>query len=293
MTVSTRQGLYKKQTLTDAELAEIQGLARICEEHDQLDLRLNWDALKQRDGGKANDLLYYRDDVLIGYVGMDGLGYDEAEASGMVHTDHRRQGVFRALVAAAREECRANGTDSLILVFDHRSQAALAFAGAVGAQHDFSEHKMRLASDHTPPSVDSRLDFHKATADDVPAIADILAADFEIDAERLRQNIAANMQADSHQYYIAAIDRQPVGTLNVQNINGDAYVYGFVVRSELRGRGYGREILARTIADIVAARPQPIYLEVETDNAPAFGLYQSFGFEMLVTYDYYRLAAAD
>ena len=83
----------------------------------------------------------------------------------------------------------------------------------------------------------------------------------------------------------------PIGTLNVQNLGGEAYIYGFVVRQEQRGRGYGKEILARTIADILAERPQPVFLEVETENDPAFGLYRSFGFEVITTYDYYRLAA--
>jgi ribosomal protein S18 acetylase RimI-like enzyme len=291
MTASPKQGVYKKWTLTDAELAEIQQLARTCQQHEPLDLRLTWDALALRSGDKANELTYYRDDVLIGFFSMDGLGFDEAEGTGMVHPNYRRQGVFRALVAAAREECRQNNTKSLILLFDHRSDAAIAFANAIGAQHDFSEHNMRLDHTNNLPQVAQRLDFRKATANDAPAIGAILAQDFNRDAEQVRQSVAHNMQSSVYQYYIATLDREPIGTLNVQNLGGDAYIYGFVVRQEQRGRGYGKEILARAIADIVADRPQPIFLDVETENDPAFGLYRSFGFEVITTYDYYRLAA--
>jgi ribosomal protein S18 acetylase RimI-like enzyme len=290
MTPIPRQGLYKKWTLTDAELAEIQQLVRICQEHEPLDHRLTWDALALRSGDKANEQLYYRDDILIGFFSMDGLGFDEAEGSGMVHPNYRRQGVFRALVAAAREECRQNKTESLLLVFDHRSDAAIAFANAIGAQHDFSEHSMRLDDSNKLPQIEQRLDFRKATQDDAPAIAAIVAQDFDADAKQLRQSIAHNMQSSVYQYYIATLGQEPIGTLNVQNLGGDAYIYGFVVRPDQRGRGYGKEILARAIADVVAQRPQPIFLEVETDNDPAFGLYRSFGFEVTTTYDYYRLA---
>ena len=38
-----------------------------------------------------------------------------AEGTGMVHSNYRRQGVFRALVAAALEECQQNKTESLLL----------------------------------------------------------------------------------------------------------------------------------------------------------------------------------
>ena len=79
MTVSPKQGVYRKSTLIDAELAEIKQLAQICQEHEPIDLRLNWDMLTLRTGDKANDLLYYRDDRLIGFFSLDGLGFDEAE----------------------------------------------------------------------------------------------------------------------------------------------------------------------------------------------------------------------
>jgi len=289
MTAAPKQGVYKKWTLTDAELAELKQLARICQEHQPLELRLTWDALALRTGDKANDLLYYRDDILIGFFSIDGLGFEEAEGTGMVHPSYRRQGVFRALVAAAIEECRQNKTKSLILLFDHRSDAAAAFATAIGAQHEFSEHNMRLDTPDSVPQVARRLDFRKATRDDAAAIGAILAQDFDGDAEQVRQNVAHNMQSPIYQYYIAMLGHDPIGTLNVQNLGGDAYIYGFVVRPDQRGRGYGKEILARAIADIVAVRPQPVFLEVETENDPAFGLYRSFGFEVTTTYDYYRL----
>jgi ribosomal protein S18 acetylase RimI-like enzyme len=291
MTTAPRQGIHRKWTLTDADLAEMRELARICQEYEPLEFRLSWDALALRSGKQVNELLYYRNDALVGFFSMDGLGFDEAEGTGMVHPSYRRQGVFRALVEAAQAECRQNNTESLILYFDHRSDAAIAFCNAIGAQHDFSEHSMRLDHPERLPQVAQRLDFRKATLEDAPAIAATVARDFNTDPEQLRQNVANNMQSPIYTYYIAMLDHQPIGTLNVQNLGGDAYIYGFVVRPDQRGCGYGKEILARTIADIVAERPQPIFLEVETDNDPAFGLYRSFGFEVTATYDYYRLAA--
>src|SRR4051794_27399668 len=78
MTVSPKQGLYKKWTLTDAELAEVKQLAQICQADQPLDLRLTWDALALRTGDKVNDLLYYRDDTLVGFFSTEGLGFEEA-----------------------------------------------------------------------------------------------------------------------------------------------------------------------------------------------------------------------
>ena len=88
-------------------------------------------------------------------------------------------------------------------------------------------------------------------------------------AGQFRPMIASAIMAQSRQYYTAKVDDLTIGTINVDIIDGEAYIYGFVVRPEQRGRGYGRQMLAQTIEQIVSERPQPVFLEVETDNTVA------------------------
>ncbi|HEX9372115.1 MAG TPA: GNAT family N-acetyltransferase, partial [Roseiflexaceae bacterium] len=228
MTDTRRQGLHPKQTFIDSELREINELARVCEAHDQVDLRINWGGLEERAGDRASDFLYYHNGALIGFLAIDGLGDDEAEATGMVHPNHRRQGVFRALAAAAGAECRSAGTAALVFVFDRRSDSARGFVDALGAVYVFAEHKMRWPGTSAIPNVEPRLDFRRATADDAAAIAGILAEDIGIDAHELRQAVADNIRHAWYRYYVAALGAVPVGTLNVQTLDRDAYIYGFV-----------------------------------------------------------------
>jgi ribosomal protein S18 acetylase RimI-like enzyme len=291
MTEDLKQGVYPRQTLTDAELAEIEKLANACERYEDIDLRIVWDALRLRTGDATNDFLYYSQNLLVGFLTVEGLGEAEAEATGTVLPEYRRRGIFRQLVAAAQDECRRSGSSSLMFSCDHRSAAARPFFDAIGATYEFAEHKMRLDMAGPVAYPDTRLEITKATADDAPAIAAIIAQDAGITNPSFSQHIADNMRRPVYQYYIARLDGTPAGTLNVQILNGDAYIYGFVVRQEYRGRGYGRQILTHVIADIAASRPQPLFLEVETDNTPALGLYRSAGFEIVRTYDYYRVSS--
>jgi ribosomal protein S18 acetylase RimI-like enzyme len=289
MPEDTKQGAFAKQTLNNVEFTAIRGLADSCASCEDLDLRLSWNMLQSRASDVTEDFLYYTDDLLVGFLTLFGVGSDEAEATGMVHPEYRRKGVFTALLTAAGEESRRNGTKSLVFACDRRSAAAKAFLEASGAHYDFSEQKMRLETPVKRVSPDNHLDFRQATIDDADAIAQLISDDSGMDAAFFRQVVANGIRNRSRWYYIAKLDGQTIGTINIDVIDGDSYIYGFVIRPEYRGRGYGRQMLVRTIDTIVVERPQPVFLEVETDNDVALALYYSFGFTIINTYDYYRI----
>lgn len=290
MTQPPNSGLVARAALSAGELEASQALASLCAEHDQIDLRLIWEDLASRAGVRPSMWLFYHDGGLVGLLALDGLGFEAAEATGMVHPRLRRRGIFRALVSAATAECRRHDTRALLLIVDRRSGGGRAFATSLGAAHDFSEHKMRLPADRPISVSPSSLEVRPIRLADAPAVARMMADDWGIDAARLAQKIQSDIQSQAVDYLLATLDGEVVGTLNVQPLNGEASIYGFVVRSEYRGRGYGRELLGRAIAGIRAERPQPIFLEVETENARALELYTSIGFEIVATFDYYRLA---
>jgi ribosomal protein S18 acetylase RimI-like enzyme len=290
VTDTPKNGIFHRQGLGAEELADTRELGTMCEARDGIDLRVSWDALVEDAAEPAHSFLAYRDGVLAGFLMLYGLGEPEAEGTGVVKPEFRRQGIFRELVDAAQDAGREQGTAALIVYVDRRSAAAPACMGALGAEHTFSETKMRLpdASVNVAEAAE-RLDFHTAAPEDAAAVGAIVAEDMEGDTRDLGHVIMRNMQNPAYRYYVATLDGDPVGTLNIQTIDGDNYIYGFVVKPAYRRRGYGREILARMLRELAAERPQPVYLEVETENTPAVNLYRSLGFEELVTYDYYRL----
>ena len=289
MTESLQQGVVERRSLTDTELADARALADICISYEDIDLRIGWSTLLDRAGDAPQDYLFYQDGTLIGFLSMYGVGTDQAEVGGIVHPRHRRKGVFTALVAAARATCRQHNTDALLFVCDRRSETAIAFCESIGAAHTFSEHLMKLETPAAVVQPAGQFDFHRARPTDAAAIAEIIAEDTGMDAPLFRQAVASGIETGVRQYYVAKAGDTTIGTINVDVIDGLPYIYGFVIRPEQRGRGYGKQMLAATIADIVAERPQPIFLEVETDNTRALHLYQAFGFTIIRTYDYYRV----
>lgn len=70
--------------------------------------------------------------------------------------------------------------------------------------------------------------------------------------------------------YISLLQRKGCGNLRV---------YSVAVLPEFAGHGIGRKLLEFTAAQAAARGLDRITLEVRTDNKPAIGLYESFGFE--------------
>lgn len=289
MSATQKQGLVKKQTLTEAEVTEIAQLLATCNAHEDLNLPISLDALRNRPGESANDFLYYEDGALVGYLSLDHLGRVEKEGTGMVYPNSRRRGIFRALFDAAKTECAQRGVEALILVCEQKSQAGQAFARAIKAQLDFSEHEMLLESFQDRYLEDERFSIHPATDADKEDMIAVFATDVG-NLEDARQMVDHFYGKDGHTWYLAKMDEMPVGCLRREDQDGTTHIYGFVVRPDYRGHGYGRMMLEALIRAIQAEDVHPILLEVDTTNVTALGLYRSCGFRPITTYDYYRVS---
>jgi ribosomal protein S18 acetylase RimI-like enzyme len=283
-------GLIKKSSLSTEEIAEIEQLAQICDAYDHATMRVNWGSLASRSGNATNDFLYYQDGRLIGTLSLYTFGGSEAETSGMVHPDERRKGIFRTLVDAAIDELRQRAIPKLIFFCDHRSRSGIAALEAIGAQYSYSEYKMELGEAQMPASFDERLHVERAGSQDADDVGRIIALCFGMDETEICQGVQKNIASESTRYIIARLDGAPIGALNLQIDEKGSGIYGFGVLPEQRGRGYGRQILARTIEYALVEGRRPIILEVAPENERALGLYTSVGFRETHRYDYHIMA---
>lgn len=286
---TSRHGLFKQRGLTQTELTDIQQLADLCNTYEGLDLKLNWNVLRERPQTELNDFLYYENGVLIGYLALFSFNPQEAEISGMVDPAHRHKGMFTTLFKAAREECQHRKFPTLLFIVEHASQSGKAFVESLGVQYHHTEYKMVLEEPRIPSSFDERLHFRRAVREDAPAMAHITARSFDMAEHEIDWYVEHVMDNSSRHCYVGLLDGTPIGKLDVSFESDEAAIYGFGVLPEYRGKGYGRQILARTIQEILASGQWHTWLEVATENEHALALYQSCGFKVTGSYDYYCL----
>lgn len=290
-----KQGLIEKSTLTEAEVQEIERLAGICNNAEHLRMRLSWLKRRVSPADAPCDFLYYENGTLVGYLLVDRHGTSEKELTGMVHPDHRHRGVFTEMLTAVKAEWQPRGTQKFILICEHASRSGQAFVTELGAQHEFSEYRMVLRTFHESRFSDERLFFRPATPNDMEALITIIAEDSHEEAKDVTPFVIGFLREPNCQVYMAVLGeassgcKKPIGCLRVYELDDEMGIYGFVVRPEYRGRGYGRQMLEETIRTLRATSSKLIMLEVDTQNTRAINLYRSCGFVEETTYGYYAL----
>ena len=284
-------GVVERKSLSAAEVAAIRQLADVCEAHDGIELKLNWDMLKTRPGEQTDDFLYYEAGQLIGFFAMYHFNSWEIEISGMVHPEHRRKGIFSALYAAAKPESARRGEPNLIWIVSEGSPSGKAFALSTGAQYKNSEYKMEREQDAPVPAATDKLVIREATQADVPELGRMTHECFGLPLDDMVKAAERKIGRDDYSLLIAEVDGVPVGRMNVDHPEaGVVWVFGFCVLPEHQGKGYGREFLARIIRDYVAKGYERFALEVAVGNKGALGLYESCGYRVTAGIDYYEIA---
>jgi GNAT superfamily N-acetyltransferase len=110
--------------------------------------KLEWGRLRRRGGDRAEDLLWWEDGRLVGFLGLYDIGAS-IEPAGMVAPDARRRGVGSALLDAAVPLCRELGFREALLIAPRSSEAGKRLALRRDAVLDHSEHALVLSGDPT------------------------------------------------------------------------------------------------------------------------------------------------
>ncbi len=249
-------------------------------------LKLEWGVLRTRAGRDVDDLLWWQDDRLLGFLGLYAFAPPDLEIAGMVDPSARRRGIATTLLEAALPIARARGYARALLVTPRGSDAGHAFALNRGAVLEHSEHALVLLNAPAGGSSDARLTLRAATSADSSEIARLLAAAFGTPFSDL-----PSVPVESpEQIFIAEFEGLAVGTVRVARDGDTAGIYGFAVDPAWQRRGIGRDVLRRLCRQLRDEGIGPIGLEVAVDNERALGLYTSLGFTQITSEDYYALA---
>jgi ribosomal protein S18 acetylase RimI-like enzyme len=271
--------------LTQMELDKIKQLQEICEESGHFQLKLNFDMLENRDGNEKEDFFYYEGDKLLGFLGSYGMGGAQIELCGMVHPDYRRRGIFSKLLEEALLEAKKRHFETILLNSPTDSQSGREFLTTIPCTFTFAEYQMKWHQ--TELLEDASIVIRPSTTTvDLEAEVQLDILGFGNDEKEAREFNLKVRDNTSEQSLIIETNEKTVGKIRVSELNGEAWIYGFVVFPELQGKGIGRKALSKVVK-MENEKGLSVFLEVEAKNAHALKLYESCGFHRYHSQDYY------
>jgi len=294
MSKHIKHNIVLKHKLNDDEFNAVAQLERICYERERTVLKLELGFKRHimansKDENLINDILYYIDGVLVGYISIFTMGsMTEAELNGVVHPDYRQQGVFKELHAEAMKVCRERRFKHMLLLSDKNSKIGVDFIKSLGIRYHHTEYQMEQKGLCDLPTTDN-IALRMAEDKDIKAIWEMDIDYFGLSVESEPEDL--EKLDENHLVYMIELGGKVIGKIRVEYAQGVSFIYGFGILPEYRGRGYGKETLIKTLKLINRQGIKKVELEVESSNENALKLYKSCGFDETSVMEYYLYKA--
>ncbi len=267
--------------LTHQQISGIKELTAICEDHDKITLKLNFDLLENRSNQEKRDFFHYEGDELIGFIGLYGFG-DTVEICGMVHPQHRRKKIFTSLYLDAIALIKDLPFTNILLNAPDRSPFAIEFLETLPCTFSFSEYQMKWEPCPIPQQV-KEISLRLAQPNDLPIINVLNKVCFQS-----THTISEIRQTNTEITYM--IEKNPTiyGTATIVRNGNQSWICGLAIDPSYQSRGLGSEALRRLVW-MEYERGQKVFLEVSTPNEQAMNIYFRNGFQTFNTQHYFEV----
>ena len=274
--------IQSTNTLNDHQLLEAKALIAICQKYDgtfrdpYLSNMLNFDP------DMPAFFLYYEKGELVGLLTIYADDQD-VEVAILVHPNHRRQGIARALYGSFEKETASYPIESVtfqterIFLENHPD-----FASNWGLVED-DETETWLGKDRRPyPLVnDSNLEVLLADRSYQDQISQLKFQAFSEEHESrevVDRYVAKALKDPESRLYILLKNGQVIGTCTVDLSSNTNYFYGLAIAELERGKGYGSYLAKSLVNQLIAQNDKAFQIAVEDSNVGAKRLYEKIGF---------------
>jgi ribosomal protein S18 acetylase RimI-like enzyme len=308
--IQQKHSIQVAEYITQEEYDLINQLMDICCKQESINLKLELDYKlhlssladnnRETPSGNKREFLYYIENTLVAYLGISCFDGVTGELCGMTHPMYRKQGIFHRLLALASNECQHSDFKQLLILADGSSESGMSFLKANSSSYAHSEYRMKRLSgsasqirDNSGQLTNEAVTLRPAIKTDEKKLARfnaILFDDKEPAEEDSKDNVSTlEAQPENHKTYMIELNGSSIGKINVESNGQYAFIFGFGILPEYRGKGYGRMGLTETLRLIESQGVTIIELDVVCTNKNALGLYQSCDFVEQSVMNYYYL----
>ena len=274
--------IQARNKLSQEELSEAKKLINCCQAYDgtyrdpYLSNMLNFNP------DMPAFFLYYEKGELVGLLTVYADDQD-VEVAILVHPNHRRQGIARALYRSFETETASYPIESVtfqterIFLEKHPD-----FVNNWGLVED-EETETWLGKDRRPYPLAtvSNLDVLLADRSYQDQISQLKFQAFSEEHESrevVDRYVAKALKDPESRLYILLKNGQVIGTCTVDLSSNTNYLYGLAIAELERGKGYGSYLAKSLVNKLIEQNDKAFQIAVEDSNVGAKRLYEKIGF---------------
>ena len=269
-------------TLNDHQLLEVKALIATCQNYDGTFREPYLSNMLNFDPNMPAFFLYYEKGELVGLLTVYADDQD-VEVAILVHPNHRRQGIARALYRSFQKETASYPIESVTFqterVFLERHPD---FVNNWGLVED-EETETWLGKDRRPYPLAtvSNLDVLLADRSYQDQISQLKFQAFSEEHESkdvVDRYVAKALKDPESRLYILLKNGQVIGTCTVDLSSNTNYLYGLAIAELERGQGYGSYLAKSLVNQLIEQNDKEFQIAVEDSNVGAKRLYEKIGF---------------
>ena len=274
--------IQSTNTLNDHQLLEAKAFIAVCQNYDGTFREPYLSNMLNFDPNMPAFFLYYEKGELVGLLTVYADDQD-VEVAILVHPNHRRQGIARALFTIFEKETASFHIRSVtfqterIFLENHPD-----FVSNWGLVED-EETETWLGKDRRPYllATVSNLEVLLADSSYQEQISQLKFQAFSEEHESrevVDRYVAEALKDPESRLYILLKNGQVIGTCTVDLSSNTNYLYGLAIAEFERGKGYGSYLAKSLVNQLIEQNDKEFQIAVEDSNVGAKRLYEKIGF---------------
>ena len=269
-------------TLNDRQLLDVKVLIAACQKYDETFRDPYLSNMLNFDPNMPAFFLYYEKGELVGLLTVYADDPD-VEVAILVHPNHRRQGIARALFTSFEKETASFPIRSVTFqterIFLDRHPDFVSNWGLV----EDEETETWLGKDRRPYllATVSNLEVLLADSSYQEQISQLKFQAFSEEHESrevVDRYVAEALKDPESRLYILLKNGQVIGTCTVDLSSNTNYFYGLAISELERGKGYGSYLAKSLVNQLIEQNDKEFQIAVEDSNVGAKRLYEKIGF---------------
>lgn len=278
--------IIRTNQLSKVDLEAVLELARACQEKDGGTPSL-YNSLLLQARTSDNNLLYYENDQLQGFLSVYFFYEEACEISLMVNPNYRCLGIGKSLIKAILPLLAIKKMKKVIFSSPprpHDSPPQKEFS------HASREYHMERESLKPILGVAQNLFIRKANIKDISVLSHLDEICFKVPKEGIKERFNYLLTNSHYILFLAFLQNKAIGKAHLfHEKNETATLSDIAILPKYQKQGFGAELLTHCINFALEQEYFKLNLDVETNNNQALNLYTRHDFKIKKITDYWSI----